>query len=241
MLIFPFMNPHALITGATEGIGKATAEKLLSEGFDLSVCARNEEKIQALATAWKEQYPAQKVLALRCDMSRKEEVLAFAQKVTSSFEQITILVNNAGIFEPGLLATELDGQLEKMMDVNLYGPYYLTRALLPVMKQQPAGHIFNLCSVASLRAYENGGAYSISKYALLGFSDNLREELREFRIKVTSLCPGAVWSNSWSGSGVAPERIMAAADIADLVWSSFKLSAQAGVETIILRPLKGDL
>lgn len=235
------MNPHAVITGATEGIGKAITEKLLKEGCSVAVCARNEEKLEALAAAWQAQYPAQVILPLRCDMSRKEEVQHFARQVLERMGNVTILVNNAGIFQPGQLATEPEGQLEKIMDVNLFGPYHLTRALLPQMKQASSGHIFNLCSVASLRAYENGGAYSISKYALLGFSENLREELREYDIKVTSICPGAVWSNSWSGSGVARERIMEATDIAELVWTGYRLSAQAGLETIILRPLKGDL
>ncbi len=109
------------------------------------------------------------------------------------------------------------------------------------MKAQKAGHIFNMCSVASLQAYPNGGAYSITKYALLGFSDNLRYELKDEGIKVTAISPGAVWSNSWSGSGVPPERIMKAEDIAALLWTTYSLSAQATVEHIVLRPQLGDL
>lgn len=241
MLIFRTMNRYAVITGATEGIGKAIAERLLQNGFAVAVCARNEAKLLSLKNDWQRAFPGQEILALPCDMSRKAEVATFAQAITDAFGQVDILVNNAGTFEPGLLATEPEGQLENMMAVNLFGPYHLTRALLPLMKQQQSGHIFNLCSVASLRAYENGGAYSISKYALLGFSENLREELRAHRIKVTSICPGAVWSNSWSGTGVARERIMEAADIAEIVWTTCQLSAQAGMETIILRPLQGDL
>jgi len=235
------MNTYALITGATEGIGKAIAEKLLEKGCHIAVCARNEKSLSALAAQWKAAYPNQEIFYQPCDMGIKTAVQELAAAVLERFGQLDILVNNAGIFEPGLLATEPDGQLEKIMDVNLFGPYHLTRALLPHMKQQGAGHIFNLCSVASLRAYENGGAYSISKYALLGFSENLREELREFGIKVTSICPGAVWSRSWSGSGVARERIMEAIDVAEVAWTAFSLSAQAGLETIVMRPLKGDL
>lgn len=235
------MNPHTVITGATEGIGRAIAEKVLREGGSVSVCARHETQLHTIAEEWRRQYPGQQIQALRCDMSVKTEVLAFAAAVMQTFSRVDILVNNAGIFQPGLLATEPDGQLEATMAVNLFGPYHLTRALLPRIQQQQSGHIFNMCSVASLRAYENGGAYSISKYALLGFSENLREELRAHRIKVTSICPGAVWSRSWSGSGVAPERIMAATDIAEVFWTAYRLSAQAGMETIILRPLPGDL
>lgn len=109
------------------------------------------------------------------------------------------------------------------------------------MKNNGRGHIFNMCSVASLQAYPNGGSYSISKYALLGFSDNLREELKQDNIKVTAICPGATFTPSWEGSGVAPERIMEAADIANMLWSAYRLSPAANVENIILRPVKGDL
>jgi short-subunit dehydrogenase len=109
------------------------------------------------------------------------------------------------------------------------------------MKSRGQGHIFNMCSVASLKAYPNGGSYSISKYALLGFSENLREELKPFSIKVTSVCPGATYTPSWEGSGVEPGRIMEAADIAAMIWGAYSLSPQANVDTIVLRPVKGDI
>src|SRR6185312_5050858 len=127
------------------------------------------------------------------------------------------------------------------MSVNLYSAYHLTRQLLPIIKEKKTGHIFNMCSVASLKAYPNGGSYGISKYALLGFSNNLREELIPFNIKVTALCPGATYSRSWEGSGVHPDRMMEGKDIADTLWASYTLSAQANVELIVIRPLKGDL
>jgi short-subunit dehydrogenase len=128
-----------------------------------------------------------------------------------------------------------------MIDVNLYTAYRLTRKILPAMKSNKSGHIFNMCSVASLKAYRNGGAYSISKYALLGFSENLREELKPYGIKVTAICPGATHTPSWEGSGVPEDRIMEAGDIAEMLWSAYKLSSQANVEMIVMRPVKGDL
>lgn len=231
----------AIITGATQGIGKAIAEKLLKEGFSIAICARNEHDLAALKESWQAHYPDATILAMAADFSRKEDVIAFAEKVKATFEQINILVNNAGIFQPGNLADEPEGQLEEMVQVNLYSAYHLTRALLPFMKEQASGHIFNMCSVASLKAYPNGGAYSITKYALLGFSDNLREELKPCNIKVTALCPGATWSRSWSGSGIPQERIMEANDIAAMLWATYHLSASATVETIVMRPQLGDL
>jgi short-subunit dehydrogenase len=145
------------------------------------------------------------------------------------------------MYLPGDLADEPDGLLEMMIGINLYSAYRLTRRVLPAMQQRRAGHIFNICSVASLRAYPSGGSYSISKYALLGFSENLREELKPFNIKVTAVCPGATYTPSWEGSDVEPGRIMEAKDIATLVWSAWSLSPQANVEQIVVRPIKGDL
>ena len=150
-------------------------------------------------------------------------------------------MNNAGNFVPGKLQDEADGQLEQQLNTNLFSAYHLTRDLLPAMFATGAGHIFNICSIASLAAYENGGAYSISKFALLGFSKNLRLELKDSGIKVTAVCPGAVFTNSWAGSGVDPKRIMEANDIAKMIYAATQLSAQAVVEDIVMRPQLGDL
>jgi short-subunit dehydrogenase len=233
--------PTAVITGATKGIGRAIAEKLLREGFDVAVCARSTNNLRDLHNDWQRDFPERKIFMQNVDVQDKIRVKDFARNVLNNFPRIDILVNNAGLFFPGALATEPDDQLENLMQTNVYSAYHLTRAFLPTMKQQKSGHIFNMCSVASLRAYPNGGAYSITKYALLGFSENLRYELMGDGIKVTAISPGAVWTNSWSGSGVAPERIMKAADVAEILWTTYNLSAQATVEHIVLRPQLGDL
>src|SRR5699024_12021878 len=91
---------------------------------------------------------------------------------------------------------------------NLHSAYHITRALLPKMKSLKTGHIINICSTASLSAYANGGSYSISKHALLGFSKNLREELKPFNIKVTAVCPGPTLTDSWAGFNVPEEFLM---------------------------------
>ena len=128
-----------------------------------------------------------------------------------------------------------------MIAANLYSAYYVTRALLPSMMKKKAGHIFNMCSIASLQAYSNGGSYSISKYALMGFSKNLREELKPYNIKVTTVYPGAVYTSSWEGSGIEPSRILEVYDIAEMIYAASLLSPQACVEDIVIRPQQGDL
>jgi short-subunit dehydrogenase len=233
--------PYIVITGATQGIGKAIAQKFLAEGFDIAICARTKKDLDLVMDEWREQYPQSTILGMPADLSVKKEAQQFAERVSHHFSQVDVLVNNAGAFFPGKLADEPEGHLEKLMEINLYSAYYLTRSLLPAMKKARTGHIFNISSVAGMRAYENGGAYSITKYALLGFSDNLRMELMDDHIKVTALMPGATWSRSWEGSGLDATRLMLPEDIANMVWASSQLSPSANVDHIVIRPLKGDI
>ncbi|MFT4062938.1 MAG: SDR family oxidoreductase [Edaphocola sp.] len=233
--------PVAVITGATKGIGRAIAEKLLANGFDVAVCARSTNTLRTLHQQWEQTYPGAKIFMQNVDVSNKVQVKDFARNVLNNMGRVDVLVNNAGLFLPGKLAAEPEDQLEQLMATNVYSAYHLSRALLPAMKQQGSGHIFNITSVAALKAYENGGAYSVTKYALLGFSENLRHELRHEGIKVTAISPGAVYTGSWDGSGIAPGRIMQPDDVADVLWAAYGLSQQANVEHIVLRPQLGDL
>lgn len=233
--------PTAIITGATKGIGKAIAEKLLYEGFDIAICARNENDLRDIQQQWQEKFPEQNILSFAADVGNEDELNYFAREALGRFPVIDILVNNAGIFLPGNVCDEPEGQMEKVMNTNLMSAYHLSRAIIPSMRSQKRGHIFNICSIAALKAYPGGGSYSISKAAMLSLSENLRYELMQDHIKVTAISPGAVWSHSWSGSGIPEGRMMKAADIADTVWSAYSLSAQATIEHIIMRPQPGDL
>jgi short-subunit dehydrogenase len=226
---------NVVVTGASRGIGRAIAEKFSKEGHRVIICSRNETKLGEI----KNLYPS--ILTFACDVSKKEEVLRFGDHVLSVFDRIDVLVNNAGVFEPGLILQEDDGVLEKMIDTNLYSAYYLTKRLAPTMIALKDGYIFNLCSVASLKAYENGGSYSISKFALLGFSKTLREELKEYNIKVTSVIPGATLTDSWAGTDLPESRFSKAEDIAALVYSITQLSKSSVVEDIVVRPQLGDI
>ena len=233
--------PYAVITGATQGMGKAIAEKLLENGFSVAICARSQDNLDALAAEWKGRFPQSTVVTVKADLTKKEEVQAFAGKALAAFPTIDVLVNNAGTYTPGTIADEPEGALEKMLALNLYCAYHLTRKIVPVMKAKQTGHIFNICSIASLAGNATSGAYGISKYALMGFSDNLREELKQFLVKVTAIFPGSTLTASWDGSGVDPARILAATDIANTLWGAYALSPQANVEHIVMRPVKGDL
>lgn len=229
-----------VITGSSKGIGKAIAEEFASEAHQFFLCSRNDFQLYETLKDLQTRFPASEFKARPSDLSKKEEVLAFADWVLS-YGVPDIVVNNAGLFIPGSICTEEEGALETSLSVNLLSAYHLTRRFLPGMMTRKSGHIFTICSIASIAAYPNGGSYSISKFALLGFSKNLREEMKPYGIKVTAVLPGAAYTDSWSGSGVAPNRIMEARDIAVMIVASSRLSVQACVEDIILRPQLGDL
>jgi short-subunit dehydrogenase len=175
------------------------------------------------------------------DLGEKANARLFGEWVLGNTDTIDVLVNNTGTFIQGNVSDEPDGALETMLSVNLNSAYHTTRTLLPKMLAQKSGHIFTICSIASLAAYPGGGAYSISKYALLGFTRNLRAELKEHGIKVTAVIPGAVYTDSWKGSGIPESRIMETEDLAKMIFSATQLSPQAVVEDIVLRPQLGDL
>lgn len=232
---------NVVITGASRGIGKAIARIFALNGADLYLTSRSESALLATMEELRTEFPNVTIHGLAMDLAQKQQAQLFGQWILNEAGDVDVLVNNAGTFTPGNISDEPDGALEATINLNLYSAYHLTRTLLPRMIGAGRGHIFNICSIASLAAYPGGGAYSISKFALLGFSKNLRRELMPHGIKVTALLPGAVYTDSWKGSGVAPERIMEAEDIARLVFTATQLSPQAVPEEIVVRPQLGDL
>ncbi len=232
---------NIVVTGASKGIGKAIAHAFAAEGHQLFLCARNEVQLYNAVAELQTQFPESIIKGKPADVTDKESLGAFSAWIADNAERVDVLVNNAGSFLPGSIFNEEEGALENMIGTNLYSAYRLTRLLLPGMMKQKSGHIFNMCSIASLNAYSNGGSYSISKFALAGFSKNLREEMKPHNIKVTAVFPGAVLTDSWGGFDNTAHRIMEATDIAALVVAASKLSAGAVVEEIVLRPQLGDL
>ena len=234
---------NIVITGASKGFGKAIAEVFAEDkqGHSFFLCARTEAELEKTGKELQGRFQRINMYTKTCDVADTKSLQAFVKWIEERTDKIDILVNNAGIFLPGSVHNEEEGALEKMMEVNVYGTYHLTRLILPGMMKAKSGHIFNICSIAALKAYDNGGSYSISKFAMYGFSKNLREEMKPHGIKVTHVLPGAAYTDSWAGSGIDPKRIMEAADIAKMVYAAAHLSPQACVEEIILRPQLGDL
>lgn len=235
------LKQYAVVTGATKGIGLAVVEKLSAGGMSVIFCARSAQEVQALEARLQQQYPHQQFAGVVADVATatgRDKVLEAVQKLT---KQVHLLLNNAGVFLPGGVLTEAPGVLEKLTETNVYSAYHLTRMLAPYMLPYQEGHIFNLCSTASITAYVNGGSYCITKYALLGMTKVLREELKQHEIKVTAILPGATYTASWEGSGLPETRFMKASDVADMLWACYQLSPTAVVEELLMRPMQGDI
>ena len=229
------MEKFAVITGGSKGIGKALVEKFAVEGFTVITCARNASGLQFLRNKYKN------VHFTMCDLSVKEEQEKFIRFVEHQTRQVDVLINNTGIYVPGQVHNEEDGVLEKMINTNLYSAYRITRGLMPKFIELKRGHIFNICSTASIMPYVDGGSYCISKYALYGMTKVLREEMKLHGVKVTAVLPGATYTSSFEGTDLPEERFMKAEDVADAVWGAYNLSSHAVVEDLLLRPQLGDL
>jgi len=229
------MSKSIFITGGSKGIGLAIAKRFFQEGFEVGICARGEAALNRA----REEMPG--IRTYTCDLSQKQEVLDLANHINKDMGSLEMLVNNGGIFVPGGVHDAPSEVFEEVMNINLNSAFYLTRAVVPGMKEQQRGMIVNMCSVASIKAYPNGGIYSTSKFALLGFSRSLREELKTDGIRVVSVLPGAVFTASWEGTDLPEERFMPVEDIASMVWDVYKLSDRSVVEELVIRPALGDI
>ena len=235
------MNRLIVVTGGTKGIGKAIIEKFASAGFDTVTCSRNKKDLESLQQAVQAKFSEVKVLIKKSDLSKKEEAFAFAKYVNGLNRPVDVLVNNTGFFIPGTVHEEEDGALEAMINTNLYSAYHVTRGLIGAMKDRKEGHVFNICSVASITAYPNGGSYSISKFAMYGMSKALREEMKEHGVRVTAILPGATLTASWEGVELPPERFVKSSDVAEAIFNANNISQQSVIEDIIIRPQLGDI
>ena len=230
-----------VITGGTKGIGKSIINAFASKKFDIITCARSHEDLQNLRTEIETEYRGVNTYVYQTDLSTKEGTMEFVNFIQSMRQTVDVLVNNAGIFFPGQVHNEEEGILEKSMEINLYSAYRITRGILPIMMEQKSGHIFNICSVASIEPYPRGASYCMSKHALLAMSKVLREEMKPHGIRVTSVIPGSTFTPTWDGVDLPESDFMKAEDVANAVYSAFSVSENTVIEEIVMRPQKGDV
>ena len=232
---------NLVVSGASRGIGRAIALKFASEGWNIAFCSRNIEKLLALEKELESVNPEGKYLAYVCDVSNQNDVKEFAKEAEKFLGEVDVLVNNAGIFLPGAIHELADDTFEQLMKTNVTSAFTLTKALVGNMKARKRAYIFNMSSIAGLMAYPNGGAYNVTKHALTGFSKTLRDELKTFGIRVSTIYPGATLTDSWAEANLPEERLMKAEDIAKSIFDIYSLSDRTVVEDIVLRPQLGDI
>jgi NAD(P)-dependent dehydrogenase (short-subunit alcohol dehydrogenase family) len=231
----------AIITGATRGIGLAILHRFLRGGFSVAFCGTNQIKVDQLFAELRETYPNANIAGFQADLGTSEAAKTFAEKALAAMGGCHVLVNNAGTFLPGSVLSEDEGTLEKLLDVNVGSAYHVSRGVIPAMISKPRAHVFNMCSIASKVAYVNGGSYCISKFALLGLTKLLREELKSHHICVTAVLPGATLTDSWAGTDLPVSRFIKPEDIAEHVFNAWKLNQTSCAEELLIRPLEGDI
>ncbi|KRE53632.1 3-ketoacyl-ACP reductase [Paenibacillus sp. Soil522] len=226
-------NKSAIITGAGKGIGKAIAAALAAEGVNLGLVARTSSDLEALQAELANKYGVKVVIA-KADVSVKSDVDQAVSALKESLGSIDILINNAGIGTFGTLLEMDPEQWKRIIQTNVMGTYYATRAVLPTMLEQSSGSIINIASTAGERGFATGSAYCASKFAVIGMTEALMQEVRKSNIRVTALTPSTVNTELASNAGLKigdEDRMMQAEDVAELVIAALKLPDRVFIRT----------
>ncbi len=235
----------AVVTGASSGIGEATAEALAAEGATVVVAARREERLADLAKRIEE--GGGRVLAAACDVADEGQAHGLIRKAEEEFGRVDILVNNAGVMLLSTVGKGLSDEWRRMFDVNVLGLLYTTDAAVETMKRQGGGHLVNISSVAGRKVTRDAsGVYAGSKFAVGAISEGLRQELLEDNIRVTIVEPGAVATELTdhitdedareSLGGLLNLEILEAEDIANAIVYAVTQPARVSVNEILIRP-----
>ncbi|MEP6713637.1 MAG: SDR family NAD(P)-dependent oxidoreductase [Ferruginibacter sp.] len=242
------MNKTILITGATSGIGKACAQKFAAAKYNLILTGRREERLATLKEALEKKYGI-KVMTCCFDVQKKEEVFEAIDKLPDEWRSIDILINNAGLALGREAFDEADlHDWETMMHTNVDGLLYVSRAVLPFMKETGHGHIINIGSIAGKEVYENGNVYCASKFAVDAITKSMRIDLLKHGIKVTGIHPGAVetefslvrYKGDEDKAGDAYKGFLplTAEDIADTIFYCATLPAHVCINELVITCLQ---
>ncbi len=240
------MRKIALVTGATAGIGKATAEILAENGYNLIITGRRKELLDSLKGELGVKYKCD-VLALNFDIRNREETEEAVEKLPKSWQNIAVLVNNAGL-AAGLSHIQ-DGSVddwEQMIDTNVKGLLYITRKVAPLMIKNGGGHIVNITSIAAKEVYENGNVYCATKHAVDALTKGMRIDLLKHNIRVTSIAPGMVNTEfslvRFKGDKARADKVyeglvpLDADDVADAIWYAVSRPAHVNISDMLIMP-----
>lgn len=234
---------RALITGASSGIGKATALAFAQAGIDVALVSRSQDKLDAIATMAREAGVEAKAYAL--DLAKIEQVKSEISAIATDFAPLDILVNNAGMgYTNPLLETPLS-DWQRVIDLNLTSVFQCILGVLPAMRQQQRGTIINVASIAGQQPFPEWGAYSVSKAGLIALSQTLAAEERSHGIRVVTLCPGAVNTPIWDTDAVQVDlnrsAMLTPEIVAQLILHAVMMPEQAVIDSVTLMPSAGAL
>ena len=236
--LLPMTTPTtALVTGATEGIGRATAFALGRAGYRVGVCARTASKVAALVEELRG--AGLEAAGRAADVAEPGDVAAVVEHVTSALGDIGVLVNNAGVLIARPFAELTLEDWDTTMATNLRGLFLMTRAVLPPMRARGRGDIVNVASLSARTGFAGGAAYAASKHAVLGFGRSLLAELRKEGIRVITICPGSVDTAMQRHQPMLkadPARILHPDDVAGTILHTLRLPERATVSEVDLRP-----
>lgn len=221
----------ALITGAGKGIGRAIALALAAEGVHVGLLARTENDLQNLAGELKTS--GHKCSISIADVSNLDSVNRAIDSITNDLGKVDILINNAGIGKFGKFLELEPAEWEEQIKVNLFGVYYVTRAVLPQMIDRQTGDIINISSTAGLKGSALTSAYSASKFGVMGLTESLMQEVRKHNIRVTAMTPSTVVTDLAIRSNLLnnnEERVMHPEDLAELIVAQLKLNRRVFVK-----------
>lgn len=230
----------ALVTGGSRGIGYAIARELALKGSDLLLVSRHEKNLRDAAAVLRKK-SSNAIDTFACDLGNEKSVNALAAHCIKSGLVPNFLVLNAGIFLAGSLTASKPEDYRKTMDVNLHSIYYLVRHLAPKMASKLMPRIVVIASTAAYEPYPVGALYGVAKWALRGYTLNLRKELMPHGIGVTLVAPGGTLTDLWAGEKLPAKRLLEPRDVGVLVAALVELSEQAVVEELIVRPMLGDM
>ncbi|MGV3461674.1 MAG: 3-ketoacyl-ACP reductase [Flavobacterium sp.] len=227
----------ALITGGGKGLGRAIALELAANGVSIGLIARTEADLKAVAEEIKSINADVKVAYAVADISSNEQVTAAITSIKKELGAIDILVNNAGVGRFGKFLDLTVEEWEDVVKINLFGAYYATRAVLPEMKERRSGDIVNVSSSAGLKGAPLTGAYSASKFALIGMSESLMQEVRKDNIRVLTMTPSTISTDMAKNLNLTdgnPDTTLQPEDFAELLTAHLKLPRRAMVKDVSL-------
>jgi 3-oxoacyl-[acyl-carrier protein] reductase len=232
----PLRNQVALVTGGSRGIGRAIAIRLAELGATVSICGRDSEKLRETADTL--QALTQKAFWQKADVTRADAVEKFVSETEAKLGAIGILVNNAGIGLFGPAHEKSEEEWDRVLNTNLKSAFLVSRAVVPSMIRRRAGDIINISSLAGRNTFAGGGLYCASKWGLQGLSGCMAEDLRDYGIRVTVICPGSV-ATEFSGRGAKdPNKALQPEDVAHAVEAVVTQRPGSFMSEIHLRPLR---